>query len=81
MIGEFDIVGLGRPKYLACWTEKRETFFPKVEMSEEIFKELFNYCKGDWTDPKIAVIEYESLNGEGKPLNSVLKEIKLKNGL
>jgi len=80
MIAEFDIVGLSKPNVIACWTEKQQTFFPKVEMDEQTFKEFFSYCKDDWTDPKVALLEYESLNEEGKPVNSTVKEIKLKHG-
>lgn len=76
MISEFKLVAITKPLTIACWTDEQHTFFPEVQMGLKEFESLYKYCKDDWDEEKLAVVEYdEEINGI--PVNSVLKEIKL----
>lgn len=72
---EFKLVGLSRSMIVTCETDKENTFRPKVNMSQERFDALFNYCKNNWKDKKIAVIEHDGYYGD-IPKDPVLIEIK-----
>lgn len=76
MVSDFEIVGLGKPNYIACWTEDQYTFYPSIAMKQDRFDAFFLYCKGNWDEKKIAVVEYEQ-EINGIPVNSKLLEIKL----
>jgi len=77
MKGKFKLVGLSKSKSVTCETDKEDIFWPKVEMSQDRFNALWDYCKGNWDEPKFAEIEYDRLDETGEPINPVLLNITL----
>jgi hypothetical protein len=80
MTAEFKLVGLskGRRATLELLHTDRETFWAKVDMAEDRFEAMFNYCKHNWKDIKIAEVECDYLTEEGIPYNAVMKNFREK---
>lgn len=81
MIIYFKLTGLSRPKSMTCHTmDKRESiFWPKVQLSQDRFNALWDYCKNNWDEKKLAQIECDGLYKDGTPINPVVIEVKLLN--
>lgn len=72
-ISDFKLTGLSKPQSFTCEPLNNENiFWAKNGLGEEKFNELWNYCKGNWTDKKIAEIEHEGLNNDGTPINPIV---------
>ncbi len=70
---DFKLVGLSKPFSMTCRTDKTDiAFWPKVGIPRERFDALWNYCKGEWKDKKIAEIEHEGLREDGTPINGIV---------
>lgn len=69
----FKLVGLSKPFSMTCRTDKTDiAFWPKVGIPRERFDALWNYCKDNWKDKKIAEIEHEGLRDDGTPINGIV---------
>lgn len=76
---DFKLVGLSRAKSATCellYTDK-ETFWPKVGLTQDRFDALWDFCDGDWKNQKIAEIEHDGLDADGLPINGVLVNIRM----
>lgn len=78
MISEFRLVGLSKPKSatLQLLDTDKETIWAKVDMPKDRFDALFDYCKGNWKQNKIAKIKHDGLREDGTPINPVVLEIE-----
>lgn len=75
---EFRLVGLSKPFSATCRTPESgsdECFWPKLGIPRERFDALWDYCKGNWGEHKMAVIEHNGLSEDGTPINGVIVEI------
>lgn len=81
MKAEFKLVGLGKPRSatLEHLDNDRDTFWGVLDMPEEKISELWNMCKGNWDDVKIAEVECDYLSEDGVPVNAKVKSIRFKN--
>ena len=72
----FKLIGLSRPQCVTCeLVDSEVTFIAKNGLSEQKFKELWNYCKDNWGDKKVAEIEYDRLSDNGTPINPIVVNI------
>lgn len=78
MISEFKLVGLCKPKKATLNTQKEEIFWSDLKMDHETFNKLFDYCKDNWNDQKIAIIEHDGFYKDGTPINPLVINIKEK---
>lgn len=77
MKSDFKLTGLSRPQSFTCEPLKNENiFWAKNGLGLEKFNELWNYCKGNWTDRKIAEIEHDGYFEDGTPKNPVVVGIR-----
>lgn len=75
--GDFRLVGLSKPFSMTCEPLNNENiFWPKVAIPRERFDALWNYCKGNWKDKKIAEIEHEGLREDGTPINGIVVGVR-----
>ncbi len=80
MQGEFKLKGLSKPKSFTCEPlENENIFWATSGITQERFNALWDYCKGNWSDEKIAVIEHDGLYKDGTPKNPIIIEIKERN--
>ena len=81
---EYKIVGLERlhnPDDISAtleYFEKEETFKAFVAGTKEQKEAMWNYCKGDWGDKKIAEVEHEGMMN-GYPMNPRVISIRHQN--
>lgn len=76
--GAFRLAGLSRPKSCTLTFGKAEHFFwPKVELPQDRFDALWEFCSDNWDEPKWGVIEYDQLDEDGEPINPRLVDITL----
>lgn len=68
---EYKLVGLskGQRATLELLDTDRETFWAKIEMPQDRFNAVWNYCEGNWEDKKIAEVECDYITPEGIPIN------------
>lgn len=79
MITHFPLTGLSREKSVTCTYGKRENFFwPKVELTQDRFDALWNFCSGNWDEKKYAVVEHDGIEEDGEPINPRLIDVSLK---
>lgn len=76
MVVEYKIKGLSKPNMFTFETEKQDIFWSTSNLTQDRFNALFNYCKHNWDEDKIAVIKCDSLSEDGIPINSKIIEIK-----
>lgn len=78
MIANFRLAGLSRIKSCTLTYGKHENFFwPKVDLSQERFDALWKFCRDNWDEPKWGVVEFDSLDDDGEPVNPKLIDISL----
>lgn len=82
-ISDFKLTGLSRSREgidgMAATCEpldKEEIFWTGIKMSDVQKESLWDFCKTDWANKKIAVIEHEGLHESGLPINPVLITIR-----
>jgi len=75
---DFKLVGLSKGKRatLELLHSDRETFWAKIDMTQDRFNAMWNYCENNWKDTKIAEVECDYLTSDGIPINAVLTGIK-----
>lgn len=71
----FRLVGLSKPKKATLRTDNEMIFWAEVKMTRERFSALFDYCKGNWSEKKVAVIEHDGFYKDGTPRNPTMIEI------
>lgn len=77
MKSDFKLTGLSKSQSFSCEPLNTENiFWAKNGLGEEKFNELWDYCKGNWQDKKIAEIEHDGLNNDGIPINPVVVGIR-----
>lgn len=78
MIAEYKLVGLSKSKMatLEPLNTDTETFWAKIDMPEERFQAMWDYCKGNWGDTKIAEVECDYVTSCGSPINATLKNFR-----
>lgn len=71
---EYKLVGLskGKKATLELLNTDKETFHATIDMPEDHFNSMFNYCQGHWDDKKIAIVECDSVLENGAPVNGVM---------
>lgn len=74
---KFKLKGLSKPKSFTLYTEKDDIFWASSNMSYEKFNELFDYCKGDWAENKLAIVEHDGFYEDRTPRNPVVLNIEL----
>lgn len=77
-ISDFKLVGLSKNKTytLELLHTDRETFWATSSISQERFNILFNYCKNNWDQKKIAEVKHNGLNKDGLPINPIVISIR-----
>lgn len=75
----FKLVQVSKPKNVKLEPLNNDSFSfeAKVEMEQDRFDALFDYCKHNWDEIKIAEIEHDGLNEDGEPINPIFKGIRL----
>lgn len=74
MITNYKLVGLERlhnPDDISAtleYLDKEETFKSFIEGTKEQKEAMWNYCKGDWSNKKIAEVKHEGIMN-GYPMN------------
>lgn len=77
MKSDFKLTGLSRPQSFTCEPLHNENiFWAKNGLGLEKFNELWNYCRGHWSDRKIAEIEHDGYYEDGTPVNPVVVGIR-----
>lgn len=77
-ISDFKLTGLSRSKSATCEPlHFEDSFWPKVGLSQDRFDALWNFCKGDWSNKKIAEIEHDGIDEDGFPINGVLVNVRM----
>lgn len=56
--------------------QNENIFWPKVGIDRDRFEALWNYCKGNWKDKKIAEIEHDGFYEDGTPINPVVVGVR-----
>ncbi len=74
MKSDFRLRGLNKSKTatLELIDTDRTTFWAKIDMPKERFNALWDYCKGNWKEPKIAEIEHDGFNDDGTPHKPIM---------
>jgi hypothetical protein len=74
---EYKLVGLGRNKKatLELLNTDREIFWADIDMPDDRFNALWDYCKGESYEKniKIAEVECDYVTKDGNPVNGVMK--------
>jgi len=80
MIQDYKLVGLSKGKRatLELLDTDRETFWTKIDMSDDRFEALWNYFGKDYTDVKIAEVQCDYVTKCGAPINGKVINIKHK---
>lgn len=75
----FKLVQVSRPKSVKISPINNDdvAFEAKVEMEQNRFDALFEYCKNNWDETKIAEIKHDGINDEGEPVNPIFTGIRL----
>lgn len=73
---EYKIRGLSKPNRFTFQTNKQDIFWSTSNLTQDRFNALFKYCKNNWYEEKIAVIECDYIAKDGIPINSKVIEIK-----
>lgn len=48
----------------------------EVDISDESKKQLWDFCKGDWKNEKLATVEFDGYYSDGyTPINPVVKHV------
>lgn len=75
----FPLIGLSRQKSVTCTYGKNQDFFwPRVELTQKQFDELWTLCKGDWSAPKLAVIQFSEYGEGGFPMDAIMVGMEYK---
>lgn len=77
-ISDFKLVGLSKSKSftLELLESDKETFWATSNMEQERFDALFDYCKNNWEDKKIAEVKHNGLTSDGIPINPLVINIR-----
>ena len=76
---DFKLIGLSSPRSCTLTPLNNETiFWANISMNfeEDKVAALWNYCKGNWADRKIAEVEHEGLREDGTPVNPIVLNIR-----
>lgn len=74
---EFKLVGLSKPKSFTLeLSGSEDTFNATSEIPQDRFDALFNYCKNNWGDKKIAEVQHDGFHNSGIPINPVVINIR-----
>lgn len=74
----FKLSGLSKPRSFTCEPlHNDEIFWPKSNLTQEQFDNLWNYCSGEWSEKKYAIIEHDGLYDCGIPINPLVIGITL----
>lgn len=78
MVTNYRLVGITKPRSatLQFLDTDKITFWAKIDMPDDVINNLFEYCKGNWGEKKIAVVKHDGLFENGTPIFPVIKEIK-----
>ena len=82
MTTEFRIVGLQRlnNEEVICATlelfNNERTFKALVDAEIDRKEAMWNYCKGDWADKKIAEVRHDGFTNDSYPINPVVISIR-----
>lgn len=70
MRSDFRLVGLSKARSatLHFLDTDKTTFWAPLAMTEERFQKLWDYCKGNWKDKKIAEVEHKGFFSDGTPI-------------
>lgn len=68
------LVGLSKPASatLELLHTDRETIWARIKMPKKKIKALWDHCEGSWDIVKIAVVECDSINADGIPINPLM---------
>jgi len=74
MKSDFRLVGLSKPKSasLQFLHSDKTTFWASIEMPEDRINALWDYCKDNWHEKKIAEIEHNGLYEDGTPIKPIM---------
>lgn len=78
MIIEYKLEGLSKPNSFTFQTEKEDIFWATSDFTKDRFNALFDYCKNNWREGKIAVLECDYITSENIPINAKVIQIKTK---
>lgn len=78
MIVEYELKGLSKPNKFSFENEKEDTFWATSSFTVDRFNALFDYCKHNWQETKIAVLKCDYLTEDNIPINAKVIEIKTK---
>lgn len=75
---DFKLVGLSKGKRatLELLYTDRETFWAKIDMDDDEFDSLWEFCSEDWKAKKIAVIEHDGLYPDLTPINPIMVDYR-----
>lgn len=73
--GIYPLIGLSKPRTATLTGPKEDIFWAPIDMPNDRVKALWDYCKGNWDEPKYARVQYTSLSSDGFPINPVMTEL------
>ena len=77
MISDFKLVGLSRKKSMTCEPMySQETFWPKVDLTQDRFDALWNYFTQCKPMEMIAEIEHDGFYKDGIPINGKVINVR-----
>lgn len=77
---EFKLIGLTKPNRMTCEPLNNDNiFWVESGLTKEVFKSLFEYCKGNWKDKKIVLLKHDGINKDGTPIKPEFIEVIDKN--
>ena len=73
MTSDFKLTGLSKPESFTCEPlTNQNIFWARNGLGVEKFIELWNYCKGHWSQRKIVEVEHDGYYEDGTPKNPVV---------
>ena len=81
MQGEFELIGLDKLRVdndiiAKLRTNSNLVFRCLIDGDKTTKNKLFDYCKDNWQDKKIAIVEYYGYDSQGYPVNAKLLYIQ-----
>ncbi len=78
MLTDFNLVGLNKAKVatLELLHSDRESFHAKIDMSQEQFDTLWEFCSNNWESKIIGVIKHEDFHPRGTPKNPIMVDYR-----
>lgn len=75
---EYRLTGLSKPRSATLQNlhDDIDMYWAVLDMAEDRIQALWNYCKRNWDEKKIAVVECDEVI-DGAPINGRVVEIKL----